>query len=646
MKYLRRLLLGCALTALVVSAVMMRIPGIQGSISAPVQGLDPSHDCSFCHDLHGGVGFALNTQATIEATCLACHNGGDPLAPVVTIHENKPGSSYAPFAMSCADCHSPHNDRDTDNEDGGKNLRLINGTIATPASGDRAVVFENLQGPSNGTMADGDTLDLDGVCEVCHTQTLNHRGILPGTASNHSHGPAKARCTGCHPHDDKFAPAFGRCTTCHRNGTNGAPQVVTQFERASHHIAWESFASPNNVADSIPDSDCTTCHNPLHDGQTGNIRFRNFDTGGDIQLAGDPFTNAAAKDSVTVLCLSCHDPAGNASATPFSDGVIRPTVDSTAFVASSHSTGGQECLDCHATGHGSEKRKLLATTALPASAAPDSGSGSADLLYFEEEGFCFDCHRSGGAAASFDIESQFATPIRWVTAPAGLNNNVALNDRHDVQFAAQDSSKAKIECVNCHDPHTATHAQPWKTDPDPNDDRVPGTGQVLPGGDAMSEFCLDCHDGNIPIAPGVVDHQVAPLVNVRDHWLNDDAMGAAAGTNRKDLRPTSEIGWTGDGTEMLPCNTCHNPHPTSVNRNLFSLVDSTRHKTTGQALKYIWLSNRGDTLVNTFDYKVILNDVGTDDLLQGMGWCNTCHRRDMRGRDNCFSCHRHGDGRF
>ncbi|MBI4682966.1 MAG: CxxxxCH/CxxCH domain-containing protein [Nitrospirae bacterium] len=97
--------------------------------------------------------------------------------------------------------------------------KLIDSTITTPNSGNRTVKFFKNTGTNS--FADGDGT-FDGVCEVCHTQTVYHRNDASG---NHAHNSG-AKCTVCHKHSDGFKGAG--CDVCHGyppkiNSATGGP---------------------------------------------------------------------------------------------------------------------------------------------------------------------------------------------------------------------------------------------------------------------------------------------------------------------------------------------------------------------------------------------------------------------------------------
>ncbi|MFQ5425346.1 MAG: cytochrome c3 family protein, partial [Phycisphaerae bacterium] len=91
----------------------------------------------------------------------------------------------------------------------------------------------------------------------------------------------------------------------------------------------------------------------------------------------------------------------------------------------------------------------------------------------EQEGMCYTCHDADGPAAS-DIQSAFAAAYH-----------------HDVS-AVDQASGSHVECIDCHNPHTASAASPLANPDAGGATQWTGTGEA---------FCLTCHDGTAP--PGV-----------------------------------------------------------------------------------------------------------------------------------------------
>ena len=649
------------------SARLLRILALAAMVAlawagAPAAALNPNHNCDSCHKLHNSPGQQLLQDPVIENVCMACHDPDTGTAArKANVHTNKVGSTKAAFRMTCTDCHETHDGLDN-TFTGTQNLMMIgtqldgtnDATITTPNSGVQPVAFvsrgTDAGGPLQYSFADGDD-DADtiysGVCEVCHTDTDNHEnGITLPDLSNHNHNRG-LNCTVCHPHVESFWGSGGACTDCH-NTVQDAPgneppgpvggrrEIVSEFSRASHHL--------QGVLDA---ADCETCH--LQDEhKQGRVRLKDPDDPTNPTplaiLTGDPLTDPAEAAKLTVFCAACHDADGYDGANPtlpFTDGVTPPnTTDAWATAAhnavASLSCFGEGTTGCHGSGHGSEKRKLLAL----ADVAP-TPPGNEE----EEEGFCFTCHTSGGIS-SIDAESGFATAI--LTADDTTQDGLTHNDRHDVQYAAQQTSGAKLECVNCHDPHQANNAQPWKSDPDPNDGRVPGTNwfEGLAGAglgvDAYSEFCMDCHDGSFPA--GVSGPSAGPLVDILNaSWLVNTH---GAGPGNASLKSGYGGGeWVDD--DVMPCWACHQAHPDdtpqpitpSLFNNLFQM-------------KQVITAKDGTTQVPADDsvglgYELTTLTARRDQTLSGWYLCNTCHTGSMGAQQkNCSDCHTHGDNRF
>jgi predicted CXXCH cytochrome family protein len=619
---MRKLSVAAAVSLILVVPVL---PGVGAEAFAQLK-----HNCDFCHNLHGGSSAQLSDYAVVEDLCLSCHGDGGPATvdrdgfPVavpkgVDVHDGAKHST----ATGCWECH--------DHEaEAGSNLKMVPELLTTPNSGDWTVIFTATSGTNS--YADGDT-DYDGICEVCHTGTVQHNNT--GTTGQHNAGND---CGSCHGHDGGFAGAGG-CTACHNTVRGTRRIIVSEFDRTSHHIDWALL--PNGLAaDSIPDADCQVCHDQSQH-QLGNVRLWDVDdpgnTAASVVLTGDPSSSSTEAAKLTTFCLTCHDADGaNGDTSPFSEGVSVPVVDATAWSSSSHNGAaaiagcfGDGAFGCHASGHGSEKQKLL---------APSGVAATAPALAEEEEGFCLNCHDSDGPAST-DLATAYNQAINWVQIATGLSGNAELNDRHDVQYAAQSVSGAIIECTDCHDPHTATSSQPFILDPDPSDGHVVGTDYYFYSStsDDWSEFCLDCHDGSYPT--GVQGHTTTAITNIQSTW-SSDGMGSRTGSS-VDLR--AGAGWAiGD---IMPCWACHYAHPRTdadigVN-TLFSVVDTLRNKAD---TNYLFFKDRKASDPEIYAY-AITNNSDKNDVTSGAYWCNSCHvRLSMTGKENCYGCHRHGDG--
>jgi predicted CXXCH cytochrome family protein len=205
---MRKLLILSVFMAVGVALAIFIVPG-------RTQALNANHDCSYCHDVHGASQFQLLREEIVETLCLTCHGPAGISTLKADVHTNDTNSQYPAFRISCTGCHDSHDDRA--NWLGGTNIRLVgrrlDGTglakIDTPNNGIQNTVFESrgtsVGDPSIHSFADGDEDGngvYDGICEVCHTLTRNHRNNPSG---NHSHQVGRT-CTRCHEHVTNFIP--------------------------------------------------------------------------------------------------------------------------------------------------------------------------------------------------------------------------------------------------------------------------------------------------------------------------------------------------------------------------------------------------------------------------------------------------------
>lgn len=79
-------------------------------LSASAYALLPTHDCGFCHDLHGSdTGFVPRSdQVSMEVLCMGCHLTANGATDAVQPHRTDDGSGYAEHYITCTDCHEVH----------------------------------------------------------------------------------------------------------------------------------------------------------------------------------------------------------------------------------------------------------------------------------------------------------------------------------------------------------------------------------------------------------------------------------------------------------------------------------------------------------------------------------------------------------
>ncbi|HLB25574.1 MAG TPA: hypothetical protein VJM83_04530, partial [Nitrospirota bacterium] len=145
----------------------------------------------------------------------------DEGAGTVTFAQAQPSSAYVyvtleyPYLRAssqdnrlCADCHTETTHRGgnclTCHETHGRlNAKTVRAKVRTPDHSERDVSFRGYTGAHS--FADGDGA-RDGICEVCHTQTMYYRQDGTGFA-NHSGGVNQdgKDCTACHSHANGFS---------------------------------------------------------------------------------------------------------------------------------------------------------------------------------------------------------------------------------------------------------------------------------------------------------------------------------------------------------------------------------------------------------------------------------------------------------
>jgi len=158
-------------------------------------------DCALCHGEIVDRMDATGGHGALDSNCPVCHTNLLP-GEIGLGHRSRPRCANCHLdqrahhdpnvgtATECLQCHTPH---------GSLNLRLINESISTPASGVRPVEFTNRNGRADGSYASVSEPG-SGVCEICHTATDFYRG--DGSGQQHF----AFTCVFCHLHTRAFAP--------------------------------------------------------------------------------------------------------------------------------------------------------------------------------------------------------------------------------------------------------------------------------------------------------------------------------------------------------------------------------------------------------------------------------------------------------
>jgi len=181
--------------------------------------------------------------------------------------------------------------------------------------------------------ADGDAT-IDGVCQVCHTQTQSFNNYGNLETGSHPGGKAGTDCTGCHNHTDSTGAFMANCTSCH-----GSPPTETSIGGPNGLAKYDDNSGTGSTtvgkhlkhADSTGSNlgyDCTTCHTGYvmpQSTKTIDIGFKIFGMQGGtfsgqagLNYAGHNGTTATNGGAQTCSNIYCHSEvqAGNGTGAP------------------------------------------------------------------------------------------------------------------------------------------------------------------------------------------------------------------------------------------------------------------------------------------------------------------------------------------
>jgi predicted CXXCH cytochrome family protein len=264
---------------------------------------------------------------------------------------------------------------------------------------------------------------------------------------------------------------------------------------------------------------------------------------------------------------------------------------------------------------------------------------------------CYTCHDNDGPAST-DMQTAFAS---------ASHHNVSSVDQVD---------GSRVECTNCHNPHTASAALPLG-DPD--------TGGAQPWSGTRADFCLTCHDGNAPAnvafpgsAPGTGYDKSRYLGTTHAIELGSqgclhchDAHGSAFAAMLMDEYRTADDNASYQASQYNMCWVCHDENSTVWVNNAFK----DRHKRHVNGVKAPCIICHdvhggfevGEPGLIDLDYSVthgydIHFNGGSDgnsafwiDTGQNRGYCNlTCHNKNHNPKNydrnpspavDCSACH-------
>lgn len=488
---------------------------VRAANESPHGGFTANTDkCAACHRTHTAQGTSLKASPLSgNAYCLECH--GDSGADAISTHSNKDwgGPSIEKptppsFELLCTQCHDPH---------GTSNLFAIKTQVLVTSNGSVTsgpVLFTATTGANSHD--DGVSANASRICVTCHVNASN-----PGfPMKNHVGGASHAGgvdysgqdCTTCHRHsaDGTAATSDGfmaSCRACHSSTQDlnqGSPRrkivgaTGGDFTRTSHHVSG---------SDAVTDGDCVVCHE-MSRHTLGKVRLLDVDTPATVYELDYALNAVDDPADYENFCISCHDGDGQAGdMVPFSDSQIVPSLNESGWTAGIHntplSTFGGSCLDCHDSGHGSNKVKLLYPWDV-AAADPDPAAPTVDPNR-QEERFCYYCHTAAGPGTN--VQTAFSAYTN--TATSFYKHDVSTtNGPHqadEVLGSLFGGSNRHVECGDCHSPHVDSSGTASAPSVKPQNKGASGVVPVFNGvGTPIrfnfltqitdeSQICMKCH---------------------------------------------------------------------------------------------------------------------------------------------------------
>ncbi len=391
--------------------------------------------CLSCHEVrvNKDVTRIKLITSTPRALCLSCHSEKDAA--------NLKGTVHPPAVRDCIKCHDPHS---SDNKN----------QLLKPESGDKGQNLcldchkQGLNVPEKGSRHAA----LDLGCDTCH---ITHKTGEAGKAEFDFHltKGAPALCLDCHDakdaslqkahHDQPFATAD--CTSCHDPHQSAVPKLMRQF-------LHPPFA----------DKSCDLCHAPAKDGKV-------------------VLTQADAKS----LCVTCHDQQAKQI-----DSAKVPHPGAAGDCTDCHNPHASRqpglpktnavgiCLGCHTDQAEQAKKHVLHQPAFKQGCAichePHGGENDHLLRAKNANGLCLECH--GPDSVPKKIESEHVVTIfngsvklpedyfaknKVVVLPLKFGRGHPV-EGHPVSDVVDPTditkTRAQINCLSCHQPHSSAQA--------------------------------------------------------------------------------------------------------------------------------------------------------------------------------------------
>jgi hypothetical protein len=253
-----------------------------------------------------------HTAANIPTTCADCHTTNPGWKPATfTIHNNYYALTGAHLTTDCNSCHNNN----------------YSNTLPTTCVGCHQTNYNQTTNPPHASIS------IPTTCADCHT---TNPGWKPATFAIHSNyfvlsgAHASLECSLCHLNNNYTNTLPNTCVGCHINDynqTNNPPHASAQYP-----------------------TDCQICHNQTawspstfnHDQQWFPIYSGHHN--GNWSTCSDCHTNAS--NYAVFSCITCH--AHN-----------QTDMDDKHSGVSGYSYNSIECLNCHPTGSGGGKKKMM-----------------------------------------------------------------------------------------------------------------------------------------------------------------------------------------------------------------------------------------------------------------------------------------------
>lgn len=322
--------------------------------------------------------------------------------------------------------------------------KMIKDVVATPNSGNKQVKFFNNEGVNS--FADGDAT-IDGICQVCHTQTqyFTNTGTLDGSGAHPAQ--AGANCTGCHTHNSNFTAS---CTSCHGNppivATAGGPSGLADNNGATP--GGTTGSTTPGAHDAHVNSQgigCTACHygstgsGGTHNNGDLKVTLGFYLFGGAVQggaydgqtgvsynaTSTTPATNTSSGGGLTCSTVYCHSTVQGAA------GTGAPTYATPSWTNSS--PNNVQCGTCHKGDGTSGNASLM-----------DSGSHTKHVASTEYNKPCSTCHTGAGSGTSVHVNNLINVAID------STYGGTYSGDAGDTGNHAPGQGYGKCSSVYCH----------------------------------------------------------------------------------------------------------------------------------------------------------------------------------------------------